>query len=689
MTNKLRRTASFVLSLLLATSLFALPTSALAEGVGASGALIPPDSSETCAAPETDGVLVVLESAVEETDAERLSALSADGTDGTLPEVVGDLEALGLEITEQMIAGDDEIVIAASAGGDMTDEEAARAAEGVEGVTYAQPNYVYEMVDGGANAASSVYASEGDDAAGISPLVAHPYNDPFALISQATGTPNQYWLYRTRLVDAWGSVVANGEVTIAVMDSGVREGHEDLADNVNTRYAWDATTGDPYVASEASYLSNRGHGTIVSGIAAGVANNGHGVAGGSYNASILPIRVFDANGKSSTIIIRRAFERLSALAKSGAVLGLRVVNMSLGSYQESVNDELLRAAIADARDKYGIVTVCAGGNGDSAGRPYTAPLYPSDFPECVSVTALTSEGKNVVWSDYNVAKDISAPGIDVWSTSAVSDDAYGKTSGTSAASPMVASTFALMFAAVPNATVDEACEAMYATAKPIYDNENDRSSVSGSHGALDAASAVERLVDCHPWQFRDAKSGDWFYEAVGHAAVRGVMSGYADGSGMFGVGRSMTREEAAQMLYNYLGNGAKAPAAERSDVRQGQWYSDAVNWAVETGAMTGYDGTDKFGVGCSLTREEAACMFAKLVKADVSSADSTKFDSLIGASQTSFWARDELVWAVDKGLIGGFDNGDGTYTLAPGQVVRREQMARIMMNAIDLGILQA
>lgn len=75
------------------------------------------------------------------------------------------------------------------------------------------------------------------------------------------------------------------------------------------------------------------------------------------------------------------------------------------------------------------------------------------------------------------------------------------------------------------------------------------------------------------------------------------MNGYGN-SDRFGPNDPLVREQAAAVLYNLLGDGDDtAQAAPHSDVRQGEWYSSAVNWAIENDIMRGYSGSTEFGIG--------------------------------------------------------------------------------------------
>lgn len=632
---------------------------------------------------ETDGVLVLMEEAFP-----RLFSLENGESD-----TEGALEDVGLAVTDCMQTSSGATLYAAEITEGYSKEGAIASAEELPGVVSVQPNYIYRAVE----PIDSASLPETRVLRGVETMALYfnsiP-NDPYASVSSPNRAPNQYWLYRSGLLGAWSDSAVDGSVTIAVLDAIVRPDHEDLRDNVLVDYAWDAVSNTKQDFSNMNVLENGGHGTLVSGVAAACADNGLGIAGASYNANILPMRVFYTNEKgenvSSTWLLCRAYSRLMTLCARGEVPGLRVVNMSLGSHSTSDNDVILRRLIHDAREKYGVVTVCAGGNGrkGSDGKliPRTDPCYPADFEECVAVTALNADGTNVYWSDYNDAKDISASGEAVWSTYADARNGYASASGTSLAAPIVSGTFALLFAAVPNATVDDACEAIYETADPIVDRLNDRSGVSGSHGSLNAGAAMEYLLKNHPWNFKDVHSSDWCYNSVGYVAERGIMTGYADGSGRFGAGDSVAREQAAQLLYNYFGNGESASSAPQTDVLQGEWYTTAVNWAVDAGVMDGYSSTI-FGVGDNLSRAQAACMFAKIAKADTSSADPTKFNTMKDADEVGDWARDAFAWALNEGVMGGAINSDGTRSLRPDDNVSRAQMAEMMANAIRAGVI--
>ena len=83
---------------------------------------------------------------------------------------------------------------------------------------------------------------------------------------------------------AWDRSTGSSSVTVAVIDTGVEDDHEDLADNLLTGY----NVID--LSSDVEDTSPHSHGTAVTGIIAAIGNNGKGVAGVTWNTKILPIK---------------------------------------------------------------------------------------------------------------------------------------------------------------------------------------------------------------------------------------------------------------------------------------------------------------------------------------------------------------------------------------------------------------
>ncbi len=415
----------------------------------------------------SDEILVVLDQDTsQDTALESLSTLDAANVEAlaTKAEEVNSVESV--EETQQSTT--QVVTVKLNDGEDPL--EAAQVASTLQGVAYAQPNYVYT--------ASSIYETE------------YKPNDP-ALASttpsSSSSNANAWQLASIKAFEAWNMVRTNNTVTIAVLDTGCNVNHEDLKDQIWQEYAWNIDSNSKLTKD----YSSAGHGTHVAGCAAAQANNGVGTAGSSYNARILPIGVFDSTGtKCYTSTLIKAYQYLLQYADE---LNIHVVNMSLGGYYElGTEDYALQELIATAKQK-NIVTVCAGGNGDKSGNPKTEANYPADYSDCVSVTALATNGKKpTTWSDYNASKDICAPGQNIYSTYSSSTSSYTLKSGSSMAAPIVSGAFALLWAADADLTVSEATDLIYSTASELTVTSG-REGQYG-HGILNIYAALLKLA---------------------------------------------------------------------------------------------------------------------------------------------------------------------------------------------------
>lgn len=451
-----------------------LPCRAHADDAAADGVEVAP-----IAEPHADGEVIVV---YDPADVESRS-FSLDDKQG--------IESLGYEVTEDIGESSDgaQAVVASVPEGKGV-EDAIAELEDAPGVAYAQPNYEYALIDEVSAPKEGAVPNEVDDGA-----------DAFAETNDPA-RQNQWYLRGSNVVQAWDYVRSDGTVTVAVLDTGCRLDHEDLSGSIDAAHAYDTFEDVPLAASPVTKGDEVGHGTHVCGILGAQANNGVGIAGVSYNATVLPIKVFSneaVNPKARTSDIVQAYDYLRKLVDNGAVSNLRVVNMSLGYYSSgaSGNDRQLEQSIKELRGR-GVLTVCAGGNGDAYGNPRTDRSIPADLDVCVSVTSLDRDGGNSYWSDYNRYKDISAPGESIFSTLNYSVTAYGMKSGTSMAAPIVTGAACLLWAADTSLTVDEAEAALLDNAEPIDDPQNDRRSVSGSKGALDVEASVRAVLGKAP-----------------------------------------------------------------------------------------------------------------------------------------------------------------------------------------------
>lgn len=117
------------------------------------------------------------------------------------------------------------------------------------------------------------------------------------------------------------------------------------------------------------------------------------------------------------------------------------------------------------------------------------------------------------------------------------------------------------------------------------------------------------------------------------------------------------------------------------DVEEGSWYDSSVKFVNNAGVMTGYDDSDFFGVGANFTRAEVAAVLSRIAGATTDDSQNTTGMADVEAGQ---WYTGAANWAVENGVISGWDNGDGTRSFLPNATVTREQMVTIIANYLKV-----
>ncbi len=229
------------------------------------------------------------------------------------------------------------------------------------------------------------------------------YAEPDYLVTTADTTPNdpllgnQYGLLAIHAPQGWDLNTGSAAVTIAILDSGVDLGHPDLAGKL--------VPGTDIVNNDNDPQDDNGHGTHVAGIAAAMTNNLVGVAGVSWGARIMPVKVLDALAGGSV-------SNVAAGIIWAADHNADVINLSLGCGVLSCPDPpvTLRNAIDYAYGK-GITLVAATGN---LGTNFV--YYPARFPHVIAVAATDQSNTHWNLSNFGPEVDVSAPGVQIYST---------------------------------------------------------------------------------------------------------------------------------------------------------------------------------------------------------------------------------------------------------------------------------
>ncbi|MEW6482380.1 MAG: S8 family serine peptidase [bacterium] len=236
----------------------------------------------------------------------------------------------------------------------------------------------------------------------------------------------QWGLNKVSAPSAWDISTGTDNVIIAIVDTGVDYTHPDLAGKV--------IKGRDFVNNDNDPMDDNEHGTHVAGIASAITNNAIGIAGLAWNCKLLAVKCLDDKGFGNDADIDKAI-------RYAADNGAKVINMSFGG--EDVG-ETIKDACDYAYNK-GVFLVAAAGNYPQI--PYGSECYPAAYDNVMAVAATNQSDRKADFSNYGNWVDVSAPGVDIYST--IRNNSYAYKDGTSMATPFVASLGGLIFSKNP------------------------------------------------------------------------------------------------------------------------------------------------------------------------------------------------------------------------------------------------
>ena len=363
-------------------------------------------------------------------------------------------------------------------------------------------------------------------------------NDPYFIEQWYLRTVNAPGAWSRELLIREQEKTSNSPI-IAVIDTGVQIDHPDLKskiwvnkgeinkdaidndkngfiDDVN---GWDFVNNDdsPQATFDSNFSKDAvNHGTIVAGIAASASHNQEGIAGVSWFARIMPLRVLDSSGTGEIYTVVKAIDY--AIGN-----GADIINMSfVGSgYSFTLAD-----AIRRAYDK-NILIVAAAGNTDPGLNGVDMDIDKA-YPVCYDgsadqnmVIGVAAVGKNLKksnFSNYGGCVDLVAPGESFFSTQVYSQNYSGFEnyyngywSGTSLSAPLVSGALALVKGLRPNLTAKELKKFLIDSSKNIDLYNSDYKNKLGS-GLLDVEKLLELALGQRQTQL---KAGEDIYWVAG------------------------------------------------------------------------------------------------------------------------------------------------------------------------------
>jgi serine protease len=350
-------------------------------------------------------------------------------------------------------------------------------------------------------------------------------NDPRYASVAGTGPAVGQWYLRAPAgalaasidaASAWDTTTGSAGIVVAVVDTGVRANHPDLAGKLLPGYDMisdaaisndgdgrDSDASDPgdwltqaeINADAAAHPTNptftdctpsdsSWHGTQVAGIVGAATDNGTGMAGAGWNVRVLPVRVLGkCFGYTSDIIAGMRWA--AGLHVDGVPDNpnpAQVINLSLGGSGacDAPERDAIAEIVGDPKGPHVVVAAAGNSEGLAAGSP-------ANCPGVIGVTALRHVGTKVGFADVGPEISIAAPGgncvnlsgaclYPILTTtdsgakgpvSATYSDSFNPSLGTSFSSPLVSATAALMFAVQPSLTPAAVRAAIQASARPF------------------------------------------------------------------------------------------------------------------------------------------------------------------------------------------------------------------------------
>ncbi len=282
---------------------------------------------------------------------------------------------------------------------------------------------------------------------------------------------NSQWHHnKMNSCNGWDIFSGTRQVIVGMCDTGVRTTHEDLNDNHVLGY----NSQDRIAEIDGGSVNDvNGHGTLTTGSSSAIGNNGVGVSGMGWHLSYMPIRVTNSSGGGASI------SALTHGARWATSNGARVASVS---YSGVGNFSVQSAGRIIMEDNHGLLVWAAGNDNSQIG---------IDHENVIVVGATTSSDNKASFSNYGNIIDVTAPGVDIFTTTRSNNSSYSSASGTSLSTPLVSGLVALIWSTDVEMTPWEVQDILFQGCTDIGDPGEDE--IFG-HGRIDVEGSMNLIT---------------------------------------------------------------------------------------------------------------------------------------------------------------------------------------------------
>ena len=299
--------------------------------------------------------------------------------------------------------------------------------------------------------------------------------------------------------EAWAITTGSSNITIAVIDDGIDNSHEDMPTPL-TGYT-PANNGDGTPSA-----TDDGHGQLVAGLIFSQHDNNLGGKGVAPDVNYFSVNIFAPNTSNSDVA-----DGITWAVNQGADILSNSWGWSSCTYNDASVTSAFSSAASNGRNGKGCLIFVASGNDF-----YDCVGYPANLSTVWAVGGISGDADRSNFSNYGPALDICAPSDDNWvngspsgdygcpstdrmgSLGWTSDNYYMYMGGTSGATPIVSGVAALVLSVDPTLTKSQAETILANTANSSFSAYNSNEFGAGMVNAYDAVVAAGGSVDTDP-----------------------------------------------------------------------------------------------------------------------------------------------------------------------------------------------